>query len=169
LLALVFADTPKGVTEKMVKKAGRLTEKEFKELVKKGYLEPVEGRTRTVKKYRTSEAGRAYCMKSIWNLPFLKYARLKEAEQLSPQSFLETLRLKYNDLVRSSPIAPYVRITDLRLKVSEELNISGDEFDRRIIELNSSDPYVVQLHAGSGESNSGLKTARGVYHYAIVK
>ncbi|MBO3754857.1 MAG: hypothetical protein FGF53_08310 [Candidatus Brockarchaeota archaeon] len=169
MLALVFADTPKGVSEKMVKKAGRLTEKEFKELVKEGYLEPVKGRTKAVKKYRTSESGRAYCMENVWSLPVLKYTRLKEAEQLSPEKFLETLRLKYNNLVKTSPIAPYVRIADLRLKVSEELNISGDEFDRMIIELNSSDPYAVQLHAGSGESDNGLKTARGVYHYAIVK
>lgn len=153
----------------MVKKAGRLTEKEFKELVKKGYLEPVEGRTKAIKKYRTSESGRAYCMENVWSLPVLKYTRPKEAEPLSPERFIETLRFKYNDLVRASPIAPYVKIADLRLKVSEELNISGDEFDRRIIELNSSDPYAVQLHAGSGESDNGLKTARGVYHYAIVK
>lgn len=169
MLALVFADTPKGVTEKMVKKAGRLTEKEFKELVKKGFLEPVEGRPRTIKKYRASESGRAYCVENVWGLPVLKYARLKEAEQLSPERFLETLRLKYGELVRTSPIAPYVKISDLRLKVSKELTISGDEFDRRIIELNSSDPYAFQLHAGSGEPGNGLKTARGVYHYAIVK
>jgi DNA-binding PadR family transcriptional regulator len=169
LLALVFADNPKGVSEKGVKRAGRLTEKEFKELVKKGYLEHVEGRSRIVKKYRTTESGRAYCVENIWSLPVLRYVRVKEAEQLSAERFLETLRLKYSDLVKTSPIAPYVKISDLRLKVSEELNISGDEFDRRIIELNSSDPYAVQLHAGSGESDGGLKTARGVYHYAIVK
>ncbi|MCX8182956.1 MAG: hypothetical protein N3F08_00845 [Crenarchaeota archaeon] len=169
MLALVFADTPKGVSEKMVKKAGRLTEKEFKELVKKGYLEPIEGRTKIVKKYRTSESGRVYCMENVWSLPVLKYTRLKEAEQLSPERFFETLRLKYNDLVKASPIAPYVKIADLRIKVSGELNITDDEFNRMIIELNSSNPYAVQLHAGSGESDNGLKTARGVYHYAIIK
>ncbi len=169
MLALVFAGTHKGVSEKEVKKAGRLTEKEFKELVKKGYLETVKGRSRAIKKYRTTEAGKAYCVENVWNLSLLRYIKPKEPEQLSDEKFLETLRSKYGDLVRISPIAPYVKISDLRLKVSEELNINSDEFNKRIIELNSSDPYAIQLHAGSGESDVGIKTTRGVYHYAIVK
>ncbi|MEM2930858.1 MAG: hypothetical protein QW797_08390 [Thermoproteota archaeon] len=169
MLALVFADTRKGVSEKEIKKAGRLTDKEFTELVKKGYLEQVKGRSKTVKKYRITESGKAYCLENIWSLSLLKYVKPKEAKEISDEEFLGALRSKYSDLVGISPIAPYVKISDLRLKVSGELNISGDEFDKRIIELNSRDPYAIQLHAGSGEPDEGIRTTRGVYHYAIVK
>lgn len=168
MIALAFADNPEGVTEKGIKKYSRITEREFRELIRKGYLEPVKEK-KAVKKYRTTESGRTHCVENASNLSVIKYVKLIEEGRLSTERFLEILRLRYNELVKASPIAPYVKISDLRLKISEELKISGNEFDRRIMELNSNDPYTVQLHTGSGESEGGIKTTRGVYYYAIVK
>ncbi|MEM2089345.1 MAG: hypothetical protein QXF52_11890 [Thermoproteota archaeon] len=146
-----------------------MNEKEFKELVKKGYLKPVEEKARAPKKYRTSESGRVFCTGKLGKLPLVKYVRQAESKQVSDEEFLKVLRLAYMSLVKASPIAPYVKISLLRMKVSDELKIRGEEFDRRIIGLNSSNPYAMQLHVGSGDPSEGIRTARGVYHYAIIK
>lgn len=146
-----------------------MNEKEFKELVKKGYVKPVEEKGRAAKKYRTTKSGRAFCTGKLGRLPLVKYAKQVESEQVSDEMFLKTLRSVYTRLVKTSPIAPYVKISVLRVKVSEELKTSSEEFDRRVIELNSSNPYAMQLHVGSGNPAESIRTARGVYHYAIVK
>jgi len=164
-LALVNADSPKGVSKSDIKKASRLGEKEFQELVRKRYLEPVKVKGRVVK-YRTTEAGREYCMNKAKSLKLFKYLRIR---QVSDEFFINALKSAYSNLVKTSPIAPYVKISDLRMKLVSELGIAHDEFDRKIIELNSSNPYVVQLHTGSGEPSEGVKTVRGVYHYVIIK
>ncbi|MGQ9596683.1 MAG: hypothetical protein ACUVUS_04715 [Thermoproteota archaeon] len=105
----------------------------------------------------------------VKRLPLLKYTEVRAVEPLSDEKFLEVLRSTYKDVASVSPIAPYVKVSALRLKTLERLGISGEEFDRRIIELNINDPHTVQLHVGSGDPNEGIKTARGVYHYAIIK
>lgn len=142
-----------------------MSEKEFQELVKKEYLEPVKTKSRVVK-YRTTEAGRKYCIRKAESLKLIKYLRVK---QVSDEAFLNALKSSYRSLVKMSPIAPYVKISDLRMRVVNELGISGSEFDKRIIELNNTNPYSIQLHVGSGEPSEGVKTIRGVYHYVIIK
>lgn len=127
-------------------------------------MEPVK--TRSIVKYRTTEAGKEYCIRKANGLKLIKYLRTK---QVSNETFLEALKSSYRNLLKTSPIAPYVKISDLRTKLTSELGISSDEFDRRIIELNNRNPYYVQLHVGSGEPSEGVKTARGVYHYVIIK
>lgn len=146
-----------------------MNEKEFKELVKRGYLEPVEEKGRVAKKYRTTESGRAFCTGKLGKHPLVKYAKQVESEEVSDEIFLKVLRSAYMSLIKASPIAPYVKISLLRMKVLDELKISGEEFDRRVIRLNSSNPYAMQLHVGSGDPSEGIRTARGVYHYAIIK
>jgi predicted methyltransferase len=146
-----------------------VNEREFKELVKKGYLKPVVEKGKAIKKYRTTESGRAFCTGKLDKLPLVKYAKQVESEQVSDEVFLKVLRSAYTSLFKTSPIAPYVKISLLRMKVSAELKMSGEEFDRRVIELNSSNPYAMQLHVGSGDPSEGVRTSRGVYHYAIVK
>ncbi|MEM3713192.1 MAG: hypothetical protein QXR97_06630 [Thermoproteota archaeon] len=117
-------------------------------------------------KYKTTEAGREYCIRKAESLKLVRYFRVK---QVSDEVFLEALKSSYRNLLKTSPITPYVKISDLRMRLMSELGISSDEFDRRIIELNNSNPYSVQLHVGSGEPSEGVKTARGVYHYVIIK
>ncbi|MBO3769568.1 MAG: hypothetical protein JTT15_04155 [Candidatus Brockarchaeota archaeon] len=164
MLALVVADATKGFSKEEIKKKSRINEKEFRELVKKGYLESVK--TRGIVRYRTTEAGREYCIRKANSLELIKYFRVK---QVSDEAFLESLKSSYRSLLKTSPIAPYVKISDLRMKLTSELGISSEEFDRRIIELNNRNPYDIQLHVGSGEPSEGVKTARGVYHYVIIK
>lgn len=146
-----------------------MNEKEFKELVKKGYLKPIEEKGRVAKKYRTTQSGRVFCAGKLGKLPLVKYAKQVESEQVSDEIFLKVLRSAYMSLIKASPIAPYVKISLLRMKVSDELKISSEEFDKRVIRLNSSNPYAMQLHVGSGDPSEGIRTARGVYHYAIIK
>ncbi|MEM2940960.1 MAG: hypothetical protein QW304_05365 [Thermoproteota archaeon] len=146
-----------------------MNEKEFKELVKRGYLEPVTEKGRVAKKYRTTESGRVFCIGKLGKLSLVKYAKQVESEEVSDELFLKVLRSVYMSLIKASPIAPYVKISLLRTKVLDELNISSEEFDRRVIRLNSSNPYAMQLHVGSGDPSEGIRTARGVYHYAIIK
>ncbi|MEM1558055.1 MAG: hypothetical protein QXR44_04555 [Thermoproteota archaeon] len=165
MLALAAADNTKGVSKNEIKKTSRVSEKEFQELVRKGYLEPVRVRGRTVK-YRITESGKEYCAREIKSLKLLKYLK---AKQVSDAVFLNALKSAYRNLERMSPIAPYVKISDLRTRLKNELGIESDEFDRRLIELNNSNPYAIQLHIGSGEPDEGVKTARGVYHYVIIK
>jgi len=117
-------------------------------------------------KYRTTESGKEYFIRVAKNLRLLKYLK---SIQVSDNVFFNALKSAYESLVRMSPIAPYVKISDLRVKITSELGIGSDEFDRKIIELNSSNPYTIQLHSGSGEPSEGVKTARGVYHYVIIK
>ncbi|MBO3839891.1 MAG: hypothetical protein QXN75_01515 [Thermoproteota archaeon] len=162
---MVAADTDKGVSKEDIKKKSRVSEKEFKELIKKGYLKPVKTRNRMVK-YRTTEVGREYCIRKANDLKLIKYFKVK---QVSDEVFLSALKSAYTSLLKTSPITPYVKISDLRVKLMNELGISSDEFDRRIVELNNSNPYSVQLHVGSGEPREGVTTARGVYHYVIIK
>jgi hypothetical protein len=146
-----------------------VNEKEFKELVKKGYLKPVEEKAKATKKYRTTESGRVFCIGKLGKIPLVKYVKQVESEQVSDEMFLKVLRSAYMGLVKTSPIAPYVKIPLLRAKVLDELKMSGEEFDKRVIELNSNNPYAIQLHVGSGDPSEGVRTSRGVYHYAIVK
>ncbi|MGQ9478679.1 MAG: hypothetical protein ACUVQ0_01490 [Thermoproteota archaeon] len=122
-----------------------------------------------VKKYRITKSGRKQITTSIKKSMLLKYFKVEETEILSDEVFLEKLKSLYSSLVKSSLMAPYVKVSELRLKALEELGMSREEFDRRIIALNSSNPYAVQLHAGGGEHIEGIKTSRGVYHYAIIK
>ncbi|MBO3799964.1 MAG: hypothetical protein FGF52_02760 [Candidatus Brockarchaeota archaeon] len=164
-MALTAADNIKGASKDEIKRASRVSEKELQELIKKGYLETIKTRGRIVK-YRTTESGREYCAREAKNLKLLKYLK---AKQVSNTVFLNALKSAYMNLVRTSPIAPYVKVSDLRARLKVELGIEDNEFDKRIIELNSSNPYDIQLHIGSGEPHEGVKTARGVYHYVIIK
>jgi hypothetical protein len=89
--------------------------------------------------------------------------------QVSPQQFLNALKLAYFDLVQRSPVAPLVEISDLRNALMEQLNITRETFDKLLVTLNEEDPYKVQLYTGSGSEEEGVKTKRGMFHLVLIK
>ncbi|MGB9895868.1 MAG: hypothetical protein ACPLN2_08225 [Thermoproteota archaeon] len=95
----------------------------------------------------------------------------KKTEQpiVEKDSFLNALRLTYFDLVQRSPVAPLVKVSDLRNALMEQLNITRETFDKLLVTLNEEDPYKVQLYTGSGSEEEGVKTKRGMFHLVLIK
>lgn len=90
-------------------------------------------------------------------------------ETFSEADFLYQLKTAYAELVRMSPIAPMVRISDLRTNVMEKLKISKEQFDKRLVYLSEKDPYRVQLFTGSESKEEGVQTKKGICHYVLLK
>jgi hypothetical protein len=94
----------------------------------------------------------------------------KKYEQEETHSdFGSVLRDEYIKIVRTSPIAPYVLITQLRDFVCARLDIDRADFDRRTLERAMENPYNTQLSTSSGEKGTGIFYGRGECHAVIVK
>lgn len=95
----------------------------------------------------------------------------EKAEQFTvgKDSFLSALKMVYFDLVQRSPVAPLVKVSDLRNALMEQLNITRETFDKLLVTLNEEDPYKVQLYTGSGSEEEGVKTKRGMFHLVLIK
>lgn len=96
-------------------------------------------------------------------------AKKTEQSVVEKDSFLNALRLTYFDLVQRSPVAPLVKVSDLRNAVMKQLNITRETFDKLLVTLNEEDPYKVQLYTGSGSEEEGVKTKRGMFHLVLIK
>jgi len=92
-----------------------------------------------------------------------------ETRGLEEKSFTSLLESAYDELVQRSPVAPMVRISDLRKYVIDKTGILKEEFDNELSLLSEKDPYKFQLFTGIGSEEEGLKTRKGICHYVIIK
>lgn len=106
-----------------------------------------------------------------WVSKSLYFEEIQKAEQptTEKESFLSALKLAYFDVVNRSPVAPLVKVSDLRNALIERLNITKETFDKLLVALNEEDPYKVQLYTGSGSEEEGIKTKRGMFHLVLIK
>jgi len=97
-------------------------------------------------------------------------AEVKEGQKtIEKDSFINLLESTYNELVQRSPIAPMVRISDLRKYIMEKTGMPKEQIDNELIFLNEQDPYKVQLFIGTGNEEDGLLTKKGLCQYVIIK
>ncbi|MBM1154880.1 hypothetical protein DRN94_003275 [archaeon] len=91
-------------------------------------------------------------------------------QQLSEEKFFRILTEEYQRLVKTSPIAPYVLVGDLRRRVLQRLPITREQFDETVLRLHRRDPFRIQLETGTGlNPNEGIVAPRGLCYYILVK
>ncbi|MDY6835640.1 MAG: hypothetical protein SVY53_12650 [Chloroflexota bacterium] len=94
---------------------------------------------------------------------------ISETRRMDESKFLEATRMEYIKLSQSSPIAPYVLVSQLRDFVCSKLHIDRGTFDTMLLSVANRDPHTVQLSTGGGESGTGIFYGRGECHAAIIK
>lgn len=92
-----------------------------------------------------------------------------ETRGFEEESFVNLLESAYDELVQRSPVAPMVRVSELRKYVMNKIGISKEEFDNELSLLNEKDPYKFQLFTGTGNEEDGLRTRKGICYYAVIK
>lgn len=92
-----------------------------------------------------------------------------DRKEIGEDTFLSAVRTEYLKLSKTSPMAPYVPIGQLREFVCRVLNSDRRTFDTMLLSIANKDPHTVQLSTSSGERGTGIIYGRGECHAAIIK